>query len=98
MENNTNFIVMKETISKILYSKAAFVWFCGLTTAIIAFLIYYAATEWSGYSLLDNIPIYCTLGVYFLEYRKYRKTGNASTVLMVAQLCCWIITAYNIAS
>lgn len=59
MENNTYFIVMKETISKILYSKAAFVWFCGLTAAIIAFLIYYAATEWSGYSSVVLQDHYC---------------------------------------
>ena len=89
---------MNETICKILYSKAAFIWFCGFTLAIIAFLIYYAVTEWSGYSLLDNIPIYCTLGVYFIEHRKYRKTGNASNILIVVQLCFWIITAYNLVS
>ncbi len=90
---------MKETISKILYSKTAFMCFCGIATAMIGFIVYYAITgDWSGYSLLDNIPIYCTLGVYFIEYRTYRKNGNASTILMFVQLCCWIITAYNLAS
>ena len=89
---------MKETISKILYSKTAFTCFCGFTVAMIGFiLLYYAITgNWSGYSLLDNLPLYCVLAVYFLEFWKYRKTGNASTILMIAQLCCLIITAYNI--
>ena len=71
--------------------------FCGIATAMIGFIVYYAITgDWSGYSLLDNLPPYCMLAVYFLEFRKYRKTGNASSILIIAQLCCLIITAYNI--
>ncbi|MBQ7812243.1 MAG: hypothetical protein IJ394_06780 [Bacteroidales bacterium] len=97
MENDIKIIDMKETISKILYSKTAFTFFCGFTVAMIGFILYYAITgDWSGYSLLDNLPVYCMLAVYFLEFWKYHKTGNASTILMIAQLCCWIITAYNI--
>ena len=97
MESNIKVIDMKDTISKVLYSKTAFMCFCGFTVAIIGFILYYAITgDWSGYSLLDNLPVYCMLAVYFLEFWKYRKTGNASTILMIVQLCCWIITAYNI--
>lgn len=99
MENNIKIIDMKNTISKILYSKTAFACFCGFTVAMIGFIIYYAITDdWSGYSLFDNLPVYCMLAVYFLEFWKYRKTGNASTILMIAQLCCLIITVYNLAS
>ena len=88
---------MKDTISKVLYSKTAFMCFCGFTVAIIGFILYYAITgDWSGYSLLENLPVYCMLAVYFLGFRKYRKTGNASSILIIAQLCCLIITAYNI--
>ena len=84
---------MKETISKILYSKTAFMCFCGIATAMIGFIVYYAITgDWSGYSLLENLPLYCMLAVYFLEFRKYSKTGNASSILIIAQLCCLIIT------
>ena len=97
MENNVKIIDMKDTISKVLYSKTAFMCFCGFTVAIIGFILYYAITgDWSGYSLLENLPLYCMLAVYFLEFRKYRKTGNASSILIIAQLCCLIITAYNI--
>ena len=97
MENNVKIIDMKDTISKVLYSKTAFMCFCGFTVAIIGFILYYAITgDWSGYSLLENLPVYCMLAVYFLEFRKYRKTGNASSILIIAQLCCWLITAYNI--
>lgn len=97
MENNVKIIDMKDTISKVLYSKTAFMCFCGIATAMIGFIVYYAITgDWSGYSLLENLPLYCMLAVYFLEFRKYRKTGNASSILIIAQLCCLIITAYNI--
>ena len=97
MESNIKIIDMKETISKILYSKTAFMCFCGIATGMIGFIVYYAITgDWSGYSLLDNLPVYCMLAVYFLEFRKYSKTGNASSILIIAQLCCLIITAYNI--
>ena len=69
MESNIKIIDMKETISKILYSKTAFMCFCGFTVAIIGFILYYAITgDWSGYSLLDNLPVYCMLAVYFLEF------------------------------
>ena len=33
--------------------------FCGIATAMIGFIVYYAITgDWSGYSLLDNLPPY----------------------------------------
>ncbi len=38
---------MTETISKILYSKTAFMCFCGIATAMIGFIVYYAITgDW----------------------------------------------------
>ncbi len=42
MENDIKIIDMKETISKILYSKTAFTFFCGFTVAMIGFILYYA--------------------------------------------------------